>query len=1007
MGGVEIGVLGPVEVRGDDGALRPVAGVRLRTLVVLLALDAGREVTADRLIDGIWGVRAAANALQALMSRLRRTGLTVEATRSGYRLVLDPERVDAHRFAGDPGRYLHLWRGDLEFPAVAEPEAVRLRGLRLAAQRSALTGNVPELEALVTAHPLDEPLAALLIRALRDDGNRGGALEVFEQTRRRLADQLGVDPSAELSGLHRELLQERRGNLPVEVSSFIGDVSTVDVLVKSHRLVTLTGPGGSGKTRLSVEVGARLPGEVWLVELASVRDPAEVAQAVLTTLGLRGQGVPLTRLREALSGREMLLILDNCEHVIGAAAEVADVLLRAAPGLRVLATSREPLGIVGERLFPVEPLELPPPGAGPESAARAPAVRLLLERASGFTLTSDNTTAVVRVCRALDGIPLAIELAAARLRTLPVAVLADRLTDRFRLLTGGSRTALPRHRTLRAVVDWSWDLLSEPERRLWRRLSALPGGAEVATAEQVCGADPDLLGMLVDKSLLGLGVDGRYRMLESIREYGLERLAEAGETESMRRTLAAHLIALAAEAEPHLRRADQLIWLDRLGREHDNLHAAVRDAITAGDRGNAATLVANLGWYWWLNGHRTEGTRLCVEVLAMTGPTDRADLALVHAFTALNGVEGPMGFDEVKCYFREAERLAVGVSARHPGLRMLTPLAAIYSGSPMLSRGVFGGAEDLADDPDPWLRAISRMLIGQVRLNLGEPAEVAEEDLRFALAGFRAVGDRWGIGFTLSSLADLTAARGELRQALVWQREALALLEVVGMREDLPQLAVKMAHQVWLSGEHEEAHRLLERAREYARDVGAPEVMASVHHCHAVIALAEGDLDAAREFNALAVRLIENSTFAPQFRAMAHSTGALIEGAAGDLATARRKHRTAIRLAASAQDSPVIAQVLAGIADLALREGDPGRAARLLGAADSVRGSLDRTVEQAERTGREARAALGDAGFETAYRRGAGVTMATALAASGLDPAPERPDRQWGEDDQGAGAPQQ
>ncbi|MFC7533464.1 BTAD domain-containing putative transcriptional regulator [Actinoplanes sp. GCM10030250] len=1046
---MEIALLGPVELRTGTGEHLPVAGARLRTLVVLLALDAGRTVSADRLIDGVWGdapPAAAGNALQALVSRLRRTApeLLVEATPTGYRLVTDPDRVDAHRFtklaAGAPGQALALWRGDLEFPEVAAAEAVRLTELRRAAQRDWLAGEmahrdvVPELEALVAAHPLDETLIALLIRALRRAGNPARALEVFEVARSRLADQLGADPSAELVELHLELLRSERGtaprgNLPAEVSSFVGrdaDVRRVRELVGGHRLVTLIGPGGSGKTRLSVEVGARLPGEVWRVELAPVRDAAEVPQAVLTALNLRGQVTltrpgggavveslpPLVRLRDALAGREMLLVLDNCEHLIDAAAVVADVLLRFSPGVRLIATSREPLGIPGELLFPVEPLALPPVGADVSTAAGFPAVRLLLDRASGFELTGETTEPVIRVCRALDGMPLAIELAAARLRTLPVTVLADRLADRFRLLTGGSRTTLPRHQTLRAMVDWSWDLLTEPEQQLWRRLAALPGGAEVTAVEEVCGAGLDVIGALVDKSLVVLGRDGRYRMLETIREYGLERLDEAGETALMRTALATHLLALIRTAEPRLRGAGQLEWLRRLGEEHDNLHAAVRDAITAGDRETAVSLVANLGWYWWLRGHRTEGSELCVEVLAMSGPQVRAEtepryvaeLALAYVFSALNGVEGPMQFSEVKAAFWEAERLAEGVRDHHPVLRLLTPLAMIYSG--MVNAGAFGGAESLDADPDPWLRAVARMFIGQVRLNLGEPAE-AEADLRAALAGFRTIGERWGIGFTLSALADLTAARGDFALALGWQREALALVEEVGLQEDLPQLTVKMACQLWLAGDREEAHRMLELARRYARGIGIPEVMASVHHGHATIARAEGDLAAAREHNEEAARLIEGSTFAPQFRAITHSTRALIAGAAGDLALARKQHREAMRLAAEVQDSPVIAQVMVGMADLALREGDPARAAYLLGAAESVRGSVDRTISDAERITREARGALGDAGFDAAFRRGDGVTMTSALAASGSDAAAEGADGEWREDAEQDGGPDQ
>ncbi|MEU4424594.1 BTAD domain-containing putative transcriptional regulator [Actinoplanes sp. NPDC024001] len=1033
---MDIAVLGPVELRAGTGEVVPVTGARLRTLVVLLALDANRAVPAGRLIDGVWGdapPAGAPNALQALVSRLRRAApeLLVEAAPAGYRLVIDPDRVDAHRFtrlaAADPGAALALWRGDLDFPEVARAEAVRLEGLRLSASRARLAAElahrdvVPELESLVAAHPLDEALVALLIRALRRAGNPARALAVFEAARRRLADQLGVDPSDELAGLHLELLRDqpavRRGNLPAEVSSFVGrgaDVRAVRELVGGHRLVTLTGPGGSGKTRLSVEAGARLPGEVWRVELAPVRDPAEVPQAVLNAMEMRGRvtiaGVveslsPLARLRDALAGRELLLILDNCEHLITAAAQLADALLRAAPGLRLLATSREPLGIPGERIFPVEPLALPPAGADPGVATGFPAVRLLLDRAPGVELTAANVEPVVRVCRALDGMPLAIELAAARLRTLPVAVLADRLADRFRLLTGGSRAALPRHQTLRAVVDWSWELLSAPEQRLWRWLAAFPGGADVTAAEQVCGSDLDLLGALVDKSLLVLGPDGRYRMLETIREYGLERLAEAGETEECRQALTGHLLALAREAEPRLRRPEQLTWLRRLDAEHDNLHAAVQGAITAGDKRTAAALVAYLGWYWWLRGHRTEGARLCTAVTAMPGDADREELALVHTFAGLNGVEGELDADAALGAFRAAQRLVAGTPAAHPVLRLLRPLAAVFAGPAELA--AFCGAEALHHDDDPWLQAVGKMITAHVRLNFGGSAVDAETEMNDALAGFRQVGERWGIGYTLSALADLAAARGAYRPAAAWQRESLDLAVEMGSREDLPQLAVKLADALRLAGEHAEARRALKLAERYAEEAGLPALMATVHHGYATIARADGDLTEARERMAQVLRLIDRATVAPQFRATARSTQGLIEGAAGNLPLARRRHEDALRTAVASRDSPVIAIALTGLADLAMREGDPARAAFLLGAAVSVRGSRDRSVPDFDRIARAARDALGDAGFTAAHRRGDGVTMATAWTAGGSDAPLEGPDGERGEDHQKDRAPDQ
>ncbi len=990
-------MLGPLELRGRDGEVVPVAGARLRTLLILLALEPGRVVSSDRLIDGVWGDEppaAAGNALQALVSRLRRAGLVIEAASYGYRLVIEADQVDAHVFtrlaASAPAEALGHWRGDLDFPDVARAEAARLHELRLDALKRSLAGSaaVPALEGLVTQHPLDEQLAALLMRALQANGNPGRALEVFEQTRRRLADQLGADPSAELRALHLELLQTRRsGNLPTELSSFVGrdqDVSIVRQLLASHRLVTLIGPGGSGKTRLSIEVGTGRPEDVWRVELAPVTDPAEVPQAILTALHLRGQAVldrpkrsELTRLREVLAGRTMLLILDNCEHLITAAAQVTDDLLRAAPGLRVLTTSREPLGIPGEQLHPVEPLALPPVGAGASTASGFPSVRLLLDRAAGFALTAENTEAVVRVCRALDGMPLAIELAAARLRTLPVAVLADRLADRFRLLTGGSRTALPRHQTLRAVVDWSWELLGEPERRLWRRFALFKGGAEVTAAEQVCGTDLDVLAALVDKSLLRLGGDGRYRMLETIREYGLERLAEAGESDTQRLALARWLLELTGRADPQLRGRDQLVWLRRLGAEHDNLHASVRAAIEAGDRATGAAFVARLGWYWWLSGHRSEGAVLAAEVSSMTGEVDPEDRALTHTYAAINGLEGGLPIDRVQNEFLLAQQHSAGLEPRHPALRLIPPLAAMFE-DPSGPEAGFRLVEPLFDDPEPWLRAVAKMFVSQLRLNFGQSAEVAEAEMRDALAGFRGIGERWGIGFALSLLGDLAAARGDFATAVGWQREAIALVREVGIREDLPQMEVKLAHQLWMGGDVAEARTVLKQAREAAEEVALPEVLASVAYGHATFARIEGDLEEARRSMDTAMARMRHPAVVPQFRAMALHTQGLISAAAGDLATARGKHMEAIRTAVDSRDSPVVALTLVGAADLVMREGAAERAAFLLGAADAVRGYRDRSVPDADRIAVEARAALGDAGFEQAYHRAAATTVAGA-----------------------------
>src|SRR6185436_3390535 len=373
------------------------------------------------------------------------------------------------------------------------------------------------------------------MRALVASGRESEALVVYERAREALADALGADPSSELSALHVALLrgelgrraENRKTNLRAELTSFVGkdaDVAAVRDLVAEHRLTTLIGPGGAGKTRLATETARTLLGDlpdgVWLVELAAIGAGGDVAQATLAALRLRDalladatDAEPTDRVVAALRERAMVLILDNCEHVIESAATFAHRVLGECRRLRILATSREPLGITGEALWPVAPLGLPAQDATPGEIESAPAIRLLRERAGAVRndLATDARTSstLARVCRALDGMPLAIELAAARLRTMSLDQLANRLDDRFRLLTGGSRTALPRHRTLRAVVDWSWELLTDVERVVLRRLSVFSGGASLEAVERVCAGDAveagdvlELLTALTEKSLL-------------------------------------------------------------------------------------------------------------------------------------------------------------------------------------------------------------------------------------------------------------------------------------------------------------------------------------------------------------------------------------------------------------------------------------------------------------------------------------------------------------------------
>ena len=587
---MEFRILGPLEVHDGSGPVR-VPGAKERALLADLLVHAGRVVAADRLVDDLWGEELPgnpANTLQGRVSALRRAlgpagaGLVVTSP-PGYRLAVEPEQLDAGRFqrlvaeadaaAAREGpraarlleAALGLWRG----PALAEfadlpwarAEAARLEELRLAAQEALaelrLAGGghaelVGELEALVAAHPLRERPRGQLMLALYRSGRQADALRVYGETRATLAEELGIDPSPELQRLQRAILTQDPAiappgrarapaapphNLPERLTSLVGrdrELDEVGKLVGQHRLVTVTGPGGAGKTSLAVEAARRLvagfPDGVWLVELAALRDPGLLGEAVAATLGLSeeraGSGAPpppaAERLASFVADKAMLVVLDNCEHLVAACAGLAARLVSACPDLTVLASSREPLGVAGEVTFTVPPLAVDP--LDPADIGGIEAVQLFVDRARladpNFGLTTVNASAVASICRRLDGIPLAIELAAARVRVLSVEQIATRLHDRFRLLADGSRTALPRHQTLRAAIDWSHRLLSGPEQVLFRRLAVFAGGCTLEAAEAVCNADGDLpidvlegVESLVAKSLLReVGAGGEPRV---------------------------------------------------------------------------------------------------------------------------------------------------------------------------------------------------------------------------------------------------------------------------------------------------------------------------------------------------------------------------------------------------------------------------------------------------------------------------------------------------------------
>src|SRR5580704_5103370 len=1028
-------MLGPLEVRTDDGGLADVPGARLRGLLTALALRPDRVVPKASLVDWIWGEDPpadAANALQRLVSRLRKAlpEGAIEGQPDGYRLRVAPDAVDAARFerlvsAGQARtedaslrarllrEALELWRGaamqdvGLLDSAAFDAAVIRLEELRLTAAEERADAEitlgrgaelVTELSDLGAAHPVRERLVAALMRALVAAGRDSEALLVYQRAREALADALGVDPSPELAALHVALLrgelgrreETRKTNLRAELTTFVGkdaDVAAVRELIAARRLTTLIGPGGSGKTRLATETARTLLGDLpdgaWLVDLAAIGADGDVAQAALAGLGLRDallgdapNAEPTDRLIAAIRERETLLILDNCEHVIESAALFAHRVLGECQRLRILATSREPLGITGEALWVVEPLALPEGDAGPADIESSPAVQLLRDRAGEVRrdLASDTSTlaTMARVCRALDGMPLAIELAAARLRTMSIDQLASRLDDRFRLLTSGSRTALPRHRTLRAMVDWSWELLTDAERTVLRRLSVFSGGASLEAAERVCAGDAveqeqvlDLLTALTEKSLLlnDGGNAPRYRMSGTIMEYAGQRIAAAGEADLARHAHLAYFTELAEIADPQLRRAGQLNWLATLEAEHDNIGAAMRGALAAGEAQSAMRLAAGAGWYWWLGGHKTEGMELLTAATEAPGEVTDEARATVYGLLVQFVSAGRGDEHQAAAWIHEAYRFSQGGQLRHPAPRVVAALERMLQARD----AVLTAWELLLSDQDPWVRAIARLQLGKMRIMLGRGGLEADVYLETALAEFRALGERFGISFALTELADRIAVRGEFAAACEHYEQAIAVVTEVGSTEDVIRLRSQQAQLYWLLGDEAASAAAIAEAQRYAERVTWPDALAELALSKAELARWRGDAAEARTQLGVAASLLGDEAKQAVIRVVTHD---LLGYLAEDLGEARAHRAAAWEAAIAAGHAPMIATALVGVADLALRRGEYEQAVRLLAASTAARGLRDYSQPDVARIEQTARSRLGDARFAEAAREG-------------------------------------
>ncbi|MGW0185418.1 BTAD domain-containing putative transcriptional regulator [Streptomyces sp. NPDC003362] len=1086
MDPVRYRILGTTQAFRPDGTAVPVGGARLRALLTVLALRAGRAVPAGLLVEEVWDGDPPADApgaLQALVGRLRRAlgADAVESVDGGYRLSARPDDVDLHRFTrladdgagaladGDPAKAaallddaLALWQG----PALADlpdraAEAARCEARRLDARRARLTAalalgeaaqTLPELTALCEAHPLDEPLQALRLRALREAGRTAEALAAYDDVRHLLADRLGSDPGPELRELHAELLRQQdvpvppraprpQGNLRARLTSFVGrdtDIETIRDDLATARLVTLLGPGGAGKTRLSQEAAESADGPardgVWLAELAPVDDPAAVPEAVLTAIGARetvlhGAGAeelraavadrhddPLERLVEHCGRRRMLIVLDNCEHVVDAAARLTAELLERCPDLTVLATSREPLGVPGEVLRPVEPL--------PEPYA----LRLLADRGAaarpGFRV-EDDPEACAEICSRLDGLPLAIELAAARLRMLTPRQIADRLDDRFRLLTSGSRTVLPRQQTLRAVVDWSWDLLDADERDVLSRLSVFAGGCDLAAAEAVCGpAALDALGSLVDKSLVVAAPAGdgemRYRLLETVAEYARERLDESGARPETARAHLTYYRELARTTDPLLRGQEQLAAVERLEREYENLRIALRHAVAARDEQEALCLVLSLAYYWQMRDLRIEARNWCRAVMDLSPDPFAEPIRKAAPVWQRCTAEPPPMTGEVLLEARrgahlahlacmdteldawqtpEAQRkLRLIADAYEPGLPqtcrspgMLSFYAVMLTdGMDRLHPILDAAVETCRRTPGyDWELAASLQIRANLLANRADLAGDAGRDADESLAIFARLGDAWGSAEALSARAEAHERKARYREAAADYEAAMEHARRLGARAQLAVLSARLAGVLLEAGEAERGERLLREVVE-AQDGAHTEAMPFGRVVLAGWLSITGRTGEAREHLRALREDFAISNFVV-FDAFLLGQEAWVDALEGHYEEARVRIRRGLQRADDPVSKAIAPQLVSSylvIAALAMAGCDGGRdardAARCLGAADTLMppGHVPSSLERRCRDRAEAavRAALAPEDFPTAYTEGGALSVEEAAA---------------------------
>jgi predicted ATPase/DNA-binding SARP family transcriptional activator len=906
---VRVGLLGSLEVRDADDRVIAIPTGKQQALLALLAINAGRVVPTEQVVDALWGedppprVR---NGLQALASKLRSAlgaaDLVVMRGR-GYALELPADAIDLQQYESlvtaaravgenDPERAIALyakadalWRGtalvDFAYEEFAPATIARLEELRLAAIEERVDlelalGNqaegIVELETLVASYPLRERLRGQLMVALYRAGRQADSLRVFQAGRHSLAEELGLDPGPELRRLEAAILAhdasldapapkarptsrvKRRATIPEALTPLVGrdhELRELTRLAADQRLISLVGPGGVGKTRLALEAAraqaASLADGGYVVELAPVGDAAAVRAAVASAFAVPdAESLP-----DIIGDGELIIVLDNCEHVVDAAAAVAEGLLRECPGVRLLATSREALRVPGETVWPVAPLA--PDDAVKLFVGRARAAGAVLE------MSDEAGLLIADICARLDGLPLAIELAAARTRALPVHQIASRLTDRFRLLTGGARTALPRQQTLAAVVDWSYELLFDAEQRVFERLSVLPGGCDLATAEAICADETlvaddvdDLIQALVDKSLVVVQRSGdtvRFTQLQTLSQYGQEKLTARGDIRRMRDAMAAHFRRLCEQSKAAFTGSTQRAWLRAVVPEHDNLRAALEWAIANDDAETALVIAGGASWSHWLAGTGAEGVRWLGEAFACGGAATDETRALAWTGRGLlQFVAGAISAAD------EDLGNALAIFRRHDDRAGLAMALSFYAEIARLAGRVDEARvrrrqalEVYLDAPDDEFVVAARAYSEAILAMLDVDFAAAEHHYRRAAAGFRRTDRPVMLAMTLGILADFDERHGQYQAAVDELEEAVALAEQVGMRGFVGSLYSRLAWSLLEEGDVARAEHMIALALDAGRRLRSSHIFFLAHTGSAVLHRVHGRNAAAAE----------------------------------------------------------------------------------------------------------------------------------------------------------------